>query len=266
VPSVSPLAFRVRVRHPCRPAGPSSRFRPGGHCDLSGNRRPFGEVQAAENQKTSRPQGRKVDPSAVPPTFGDAALWPTGRALALRPEVRLPAPWPPDATPADRCCPVSLARCAGAYWQALEARGSVRRLTGPFVPSAAPACTNRWFSLPAPGVTRPDHSPYSDVPRSLGARPRRCQTVPHPLRWGRRPGRLRPGAPGQHAACSYQYCSVWSVPMSCPLSRMKPRPSAQAMTVSIMPGLPHRKMSKLSGVSGNPVSAWIWSEAIRSCR
>ena len=28
-------------------------------------------------------QGRKVDPSAVPPTFGNAALWPTSRALAL---------------------------------------------------------------------------------------------------------------------------------------------------------------------------------------
>ena len=36
---------------------------------------------------------------------------------------------------------------------------------------AAPASTNRWFSLPAPGGTRPDHSPYSDVARSLwGAR------------------------------------------------------------------------------------------------
>jgi hypothetical protein len=74
------------------------------------------------------------------------------------------------ATPTDRCCHVSLALCAGAYWRALEARGSVRRLTGPFRLVAAPACTNRWFSTPAPGVTRPDHSPYSDVARSLGLR------------------------------------------------------------------------------------------------
>src|ERR1700690_1633576 len=40
-----------------------------------------------------------------------------------------------EALPPDRCCPVSLALCAGAYWRALEARGSVRWLTGPFSPS-----------------------------------------------------------------------------------------------------------------------------------
>ena len=128
-------------------------------------------------------KGRKVDPSAVPPTFGDAALWPTGRALVAA--ARYSRAVPP-ATPTDRCCPVSLALCAGAYWRALEARGLVRRLTGPFVLVAAPACTNRWFSTPAPGGTRPDHSPYSDVARSLRVRRRRCQP---------RPGTARPAGP-----------------------------------------------------------------------
>jgi hypothetical protein len=66
--------------------------------------------------------------------------WPTGQALA-----------PCGATPADRCCPVSLALCAGAYWRALEARGLVRWLTGPFAPVAAPASTSRWVSVPATG-------------------------------------------------------------------------------------------------------------------
>jgi hypothetical protein len=80
------------------------------------------------------------------------------------------------ATPADRCCPLSLALCAGAYWRALEARGSVRRLTGPFSLVAAPASTNRWFSMPAPGGTRPDHSPYWECGGSLGVWPGACQT------------------------------------------------------------------------------------------
>ena len=61
--------------------------------------------------------------------------WPTGRALAWR-----KGSWPvPPATPADRCCPLSLALCAGAYWRALEARGLVRRLTGPFAPVRRPS-------------------------------------------------------------------------------------------------------------------------------
>jgi hypothetical protein len=91
------------------------------------------------------------------------------------------------ATPADRCCPVSLALCAGAYWRALEARGLVRRLTGPFLLVAAPACTNRWFSTPAPGCTRPDHSPYFDVGRSLRALPGGCQLEPRRVAKGRGP-------------------------------------------------------------------------------
>ncbi len=75
--------------------------------------------------------------------------------------------------------------------------------------------------------------------------------------WRGRPARGRPAR-----RSPYQYSSVWSVPMSWPLSRTKPRAAAQAMTVSIMPGLPHRKMSKLSGVSGRPVSSSIASEAM----
>jgi hypothetical protein len=90
---------------------------------------------------------------------------------------RAVVPLVPPATPADRCCPVSLALCAGAYWRALEARGLVRRLTGPFALVAAPACTNRWFSTPAPGGTRPDHSPYWECGGSLRAGPAACQTM-----------------------------------------------------------------------------------------
>jgi hypothetical protein len=137
-------------------------------------------------------KGRKVDPSAVPPTFGNAALWPTGRALGAMVRLR---PLPPPATPADRCCPVSLALCAGAYWRALEARGLVRRLTGPFALVAAPASTNRWFSPPAPGGTRPDHSPYSYVARSLWGEAAGCQLrgAGWPPAWG---GRRRGVAAG----------------------------------------------------------------------
>ena len=155
------------------------------------------------------------------------------------------------ATPADRCCPVSLALCAGAYWRTLEARGLVRRLTGPFALVAAPACTNRWFSTPAPGTTRPDHSPYFDVGRSLRGETTRCQLGPRELR-------ARP--------LPYQYSSVWSVPMSWPRSRTKPWIPAHSMTVASMPGLPHRKMSKLSGVSARPVSCSIALEAMRFWR
>ncbi len=86
------------------------------------------------------------------------------------------------ATPADRCCPVSLALCAGAYWRTLEVHGLVRRLTGPFAPSAAPACTTRWFSTPAPGVTRPDHSPCSNVAGVYGRRGGAVKRAPEPLR------------------------------------------------------------------------------------
>jgi hypothetical protein len=78
----------------------------------------------------------------------------------------------------------------------------------------------------------------------------------------RGPGRPRSPRPARF----YQYSSVWSVPMSWPLSRTKPRLSAQPMTVSIMPGLPHRKMSKFSGVSGRPVSSSIAPEAIKFWR
>jgi len=117
----------------------------------------------------------------VPPTFGLAALWPTGGRRFTSTFGLLPwrpgyCPCPP-ATPADRCCPLSLALCAGAYCRALEARGLVRRLTGPFALVAAPACTNRWFSTPAPGGTRPDHSPCSDVGRSLGRSGVACQIL-----------------------------------------------------------------------------------------
>src|ERR1035437_10299853 len=78
----------------------------------------------------------------------------------------------------NRCCPLSLALCAGAYWRTLEVRGLVRRLTGPFVLVTAPACTNRWFSTPAPGSTRPDHSPYWECGGSLRGMARSCQTCP----------------------------------------------------------------------------------------
>ena len=101
----------------------------------------------------------------MPPTFGDAALWPTGKAVrrgGFQSHRNDSESHPAGMTP-DRCCPLSLALCAGAYWRALEARGLVRRLTGPFALVAAPASTNRWFSTPAPGGTRPDHSPYSYV-------------------------------------------------------------------------------------------------------
>src|ERR1035437_1322170 len=77
----------------------------------------------------------------------------------------------------NRCCPLSLALCAGAYWRTLEVRGLVRRLTGPFVLVTAPACTNRWFSTPAPGSTRPDHSPYWECGGSLRGGARGCQTA-----------------------------------------------------------------------------------------
>ena len=114
----------------------------------------------------------------MPPTFGNAALLADGESM-LR--IDFKSSFRDDSSSLrvgfdhrcammeakprllNRCCPLSLALCAGAYWRALEARGLVRRLTGPFVLVAAPACTNRWFSTPAPGSTRPDHSPYSNV-------------------------------------------------------------------------------------------------------
>ena len=52
-----------------------------------------------ENQNDLSSPGRKVVPSAVPPSFGDAALVTDGSA----------------GRSADRRCPVSLALCAGAY-------------------------------------------------------------------------------------------------------------------------------------------------------
>ena len=277
--------------------------------------------------------------------------WPTGRALA-----------PGGATPADRCCPVSLALCAGAYWRALEARGLVRWLTGPFAPVAAPASTNRWVSVPATGRYSSRSSPVFRCGAELRGRGDRCQTGPTwrgrlgdrgpwpgrptarpagPDRracWARetrrsapfapfanpgsrRPSRSLPEAPirrpgptadrhsrsfggvrtvvggraagappvvlapcyphlhlaNSHrlqratgaqgaAAVAYQYSSVWRVPMSWPLSRTKPRSSAQPMTVSIMAGLPHRKTSKFSGVRARPVSSSMAFEAMTFCR
>ena len=63
---------------------------------------------------------------------------------------------------------------------------------------------------------------------------------------------------------SYQYFSTWSVPAPSLPSRVKPRASAQSITDSIMPGLPHSRMSKLSGVRASPVSFSIAPEAITS--
>jgi hypothetical protein len=52
---------------------------------------PADRLPAGRESKDLSSQGRKVDPSAVPPTFGNAALWPTGRALAwLFGRARLP--------------------------------------------------------------------------------------------------------------------------------------------------------------------------------
>ena len=102
------------------------RMRPGNHDDLS-----------SRDERSILP--RCHPHSAMP------LSWPTRQALVGPGSVAL------AATPADRCCPVSLALCAGAYWRALEARGLVRRLTGPFAPVAAPASTNRWVSVPATG-------------------------------------------------------------------------------------------------------------------
>ena len=171
----SPKTERIAGRHSVLPLG-------------FGDSRPRPARQTRRGKgikKTLRLWDERSDPSAVPPTFGDAALWPTGRALGAL--VALP-------TPADRCCPLSLALCAGAYWRALEARGLVRRLTGPFSSVAAPACTNRWFSTPAPGGTRPDHSPYSYVARSLRGDAARCQMAARGGRSGR--GRGAGGAGG----------------------------------------------------------------------
>ena len=55
--------------------------------------------RSRESNDLSSP-GRKVEPSAVPPSFGDAALRDRRATLV-----------------ADRRCPLSLALCAGAYWR-----------------------------------------------------------------------------------------------------------------------------------------------------
>src|ERR1035437_7212055 len=91
------------------------------------------------------------------------------------------------------------------------------------------------------------------------------QPAPGPLRLI---GRIsdRTGSLDHGPSALYQSSSVWSVPMSWPRSRTKPRASAQPMTASIMPGLPHRKMSKFSGVSGRPVSSSIAPDAVRVLR
>src|SRR5688500_12717104 len=89
----------------------------------------------AGNQIRPVVQGRKVVPSAVPPSFGDAALVTDG------PSTDVPSP-------TDRRCPVSLALCAGAYlWRSSPLR-SVRRLPGPFTAVAAPVSTSHRVSLP----------------------------------------------------------------------------------------------------------------------
>src|ERR1035437_3463345 len=91
------------------------------------------------------------------------------------------------------------------------------------------------------------------------------QPAPGPLRLIRRISD-RAVSLDHRPSALYQYSSVWSVPMSWPRSRTKPRASAQPMTVSLMPGLPHRKMSKFSGVSGRRVSSSIAPDAIRFWR
>jgi hypothetical protein len=66
-------------------------------------------------------------------------------------------------------CPVSLALCAGAYLVASRSL-SVRRLTGPFVVIASPACTNRRISVLAEGDYSSRSQPiYSLVAGSLRA-------------------------------------------------------------------------------------------------
>src|SRR5688572_9015085 len=79
--------------------------------------------------------GRKVVPSAVPPSFGDAALQVTDG---------------PVVGPGDRRCPLSLALCAGAYRLVPRMRPSrsVRRLPGPFPAVVAPVSTSHRVSLP----------------------------------------------------------------------------------------------------------------------
>jgi hypothetical protein len=79
-----------------------------------GIKRPFVKTKGLPlrrlaGQESRRPfvQGRKVDPSAVPPTFGNAALWPTGRALG-----------------------------AAGEWLSVGAAGDSRRLVLPFIAGA----------------------------------------------------------------------------------------------------------------------------------
>ena len=122
--------------------------------------------------------------SILPRCHPHSAMPLFGQRVGLSGRLASGCPLVPPATPADWCCPLSLALCAGAYWRALEARGLVRRLTGPFALVAAPACTNRWFSTPAPGGTRPDHSPYWECGGSLRVRPGACQTGSRGLRCG----------------------------------------------------------------------------------
>jgi hypothetical protein len=91
-------------------------------------------------------------PSAVPPSFGDAALVTDG------------------SFPTDRRCPVSLAPCAGAYWAPLPLRRSVRRLPGPFAAAAAPVSTSHRVSLPTlDGYSSRSQPVLRDVGREYGS-------------------------------------------------------------------------------------------------
>jgi len=94
--------------------------------------------------------------------------------------------------------------------------------------------------------------------------------TPGRVRWPASPGRPRqaqaiasePPADRPSTARFYQYSSTWSVPILRPRSLVKPRASAHPITVSIMPGLPHKKRSKLSGVTARPVSFSMTCEAM----
>src|SRR4029077_8687758 len=99
--------------------------------------------------------GRKVVPSAVPPSFGDAAL--RDRRVAVA---------------ADRRCPLSLAVGAGAYWvpRPVPRRRWVRRLPGPFAAAVAPVSTSHRVSLPTlDGYSSRSQPVLRDVGREYGS-------------------------------------------------------------------------------------------------
>ncbi len=97
-----------------------------------------------ESRNDRSSPGRKVVPSAVPPSFGDAALvWPTARVVVRSRRAR---PWR-SALP---CIAGALRRSllggAGAF--AARACRSVRRLPGPFAAAVVPVYTSHRVSLP----------------------------------------------------------------------------------------------------------------------